>query len=134
MLSIWLHDIGHYPLPTEIDHAIRSENIAREFLKKESVNEEEIQKILHCIRAHRVKDVQPQSMEAKIIACADSASHMTDIIYIDMAKNKMIKQALDKLERDFRDLSLFPRIKEQLTEVYESWKKLLNSLNTLEMD
>ena len=32
LLWVWLHDIWHYPIPTEIDHAIRGEKIATEFL------------------------------------------------------------------------------------------------------
>ncbi len=81
LLSVWLHDIGHYPLPTEIDHAVRGEERAREFLEQEKYDSKKMEEVLHCIRAHRSRDVMPKSLEAKIIAFVDSASHMTDPMY-----------------------------------------------------
>lgn len=131
MTAVWLHDIGHYPIK-EIDHAITGEAIAKDFLEKNKLEQEKINKILHCIRAHRCKDVMPETIEAKIIACADSASHISDItIYADMVKNGKIEQAKAKLERDFRDVSMFPEVKKQLKPLYKSWKKLLGNYEKL---
>lgn len=130
-LAIWLHDVGHYPIPTDIDHAIRGEKIAKEFLESENLEKEKIAKVLHCIRAHRCKDVIPQTIEAKIIACIDSASHMTDHLYISMAKEGKFSDALNKLDRDYRDLSPFPEIKDKLTNTYNSWKELLKSFEQI---
>lgn len=87
LLAIWLHDIGHYPISTDTDHAIKSEEKARDFLKKLNYPKDKACKVLHCIRAHRCNDVMPSSIEAKIIACVDSASHMTEPIYFNMAKD-----------------------------------------------
>lgn len=129
LLSVWLHDIGHYPLSTKIDHAVRGKQRAREFLQQQSVSEDIIRKVLHCVRSHRCKDVQPNTLEAKIIAFADSASHLTDDLYFDIArKDKEAKRPFkvySKIERDLRDLSLFPEIKKELTRLGETWKKLL---------
>ncbi len=129
MLGVWLHDLGHYPLPCKIDHAFRSEELSRKFLKKENYPFLKIEKALHCIRAHRCKDVMPETLEAKIVACADSASHFTDYLYMDMAKNdkNLNKEfsAYAKIERDYRDLSFFPEIKKKLTPIYQAWKKLI---------
>lgn len=36
ILGACLHDLGHYPVPTEIDHAIRGEERARTFLENEN--------------------------------------------------------------------------------------------------
>ena len=87
LLSAWLHDIGHYPVPTDIDHAIRSEQQAKEFLENQNYDKEKMNKVLHCVRAHRCRDVMPETLEAKIMAFIDSASHMTDSMYFSMAKD-----------------------------------------------
>lgn len=136
-LSVWLHDIGHYPIPTKIDHAVRSEKTAKEFLEKENYPEEKIKKVLHCIRAHRCKDVLPESFEAKILAFIDSASHMTDTMYFDIAKNNKNDgkpfRVYAKMERDFRDLSFFPEIKKQMIPLFNSWEKLLKEYEKIEL-
>jgi len=137
LLAVWLHDLGHYPILTEVDHAIRSEERAREFLEKEKYPKEKMKKVLQCVRSHRCRDVMPESFEAKIIAFADSASHMTTSIYFDMAKEDKQKnrefKAYAKLERDFRDLSSFPEIKKELTELYNAWKNLLKAYEKIDL-
>jgi HD superfamily phosphohydrolase len=137
MLSVWLHDIGHYPLTTKVDHAVRGEQRAKKFLEQESVSEELKQKVLHCVRAHRCKDVLPKTLEAKIIAFVDSASHLTDDLYFDIArKDKVAKRPFgvySKIDRDLRDLSLFPEIKKDLFELKESWVKLLKAYEKIDI-
>jgi 23S rRNA maturation-related 3'-5' exoribonuclease YhaM len=129
MLSVWLHDIGHYPIPTDIDHAVRSEERAKEFLTEIKYQEDKMTRVLHCVRSHRCKDVLPNTLEAKIIAFIDSASHITDGIYYKIEKDYKLgitpTRALDKMERDIRDLDAFPEIKEKIIGLYEAWKKLI---------
>lgn len=136
LLSVWLHDIGHYPIPTEIDHAIRSEELAKEFLEHEKYDKGKMNKVLHCIRAHRCRDVIPKLLEAKIMAFIDSASHMTDSIYFNMAKddkeNKKSFRVYAKMERDMRDLSSFPEIQNKLTELYCAWQNLIKEYEKIE--
>ncbi len=128
LLGVWLHDIWHYPIPTEIDHAIRGEKIATEFLSEHKYDKEKIKRIAHCVRSHRCKDIQPETIEAKIIAFSDSASHMTQAdLYLWMAKKIGTKETLEKLERDYRDLWRFPEFKEKLHPLYLAWKKLLET-------
>ena len=80
--------------------------------------EDEIKKVLHCVRSHRCDDVLLISIKAKIIAFADSAAHLTDDLYFDIArKDKERKKPFkvySKIERDLRDLSLFPKEKKIL--------------------
>ena len=57
-----------------------------QFLQENGIDQTIIDQVAHCIRAHRCKDVQPQTIEAKIVAFSDSASHLFDSFYIDMAK------------------------------------------------
>lgn len=129
LLSVLLHDIGQLDGDYKVDHAIKSEKKAISFLTKEKYSESKILKVAHCVRAHRCKDVQPNSTEARILAAADSASHMADIPYILMMGQSHItrQDVLDKLERDFRDVNNFlPQELEQETEqLYVAWKNLL---------
>jgi uncharacterized protein len=128
LLGVWLHDTGIYPLNKD-DHAVVGEKKAVNFLKKIKLEEDKIRKVAHCIRAHRCRDIMPATIEAKILACADSASHLLDFAYLDIIMKNKIKNsnysALDKLERDFRDLGNFPEIKKELSKLYETWKDLL---------
>ena len=138
LLSVWLHDIGHYPLPTEIDHAVRGEERARVFLKQENYPRDRMDKVLHCVRSHRCRDVIPDSLEAKIIACIDSASHMTDPMYLAVARddkeNKREFRAYAKMDRDFRDLAAFPEIQDELKDLYEAWKALIKAYEKIDLD
>jgi len=129
MLGVWLHDIGHYPISTEIDHAIKGEERSKEFLEKEKYPSDKMVEVLDCIRLHRCCDVVPSSWEAKIIAFADSASHLTDAVYFRMLRdNKNQGKNFDvvgKMERDFRELGFFPEIQNELKELHMAWKKLI---------
>lgn len=125
MLGVYLHDIGHYPIKKEIDHAIIGENIAKDLLKKWKFDPKRSENVLHCIRSHRCKDAMPKTSEAKIIACLDSASHMTDDVYISMAQDGRVDDALAKLERDYRDIAHNEDIKNKVEKMYHSWKNLL---------
>ncbi len=128
LLGVWLHDVGHYPVSNE-DHAIRGEKIAISFLKKLRLNKDKLDKAVHCVRAHRCKDVMPGHIEARIVACADSAAHLLDFMYLDVvmchknSKNKY--SAIDKLERDWRDVAAFPEVKNKLEKLYIYWKQLI---------
>lgn len=86
-----------------------------------------IDKVVYCVRAHRCKDVQPETNEAKVVAVSDSAGHMTDTVYVDMANRGDLDGAKAKLERDYRDLGLFPELQEEITSFYQSWRRLLES-------
>jgi hypothetical protein len=120
-----------------MDHAIRSEVLAKQFLTKEKFNKKKTAGILHCIRAHRCKDVMPQSIEAKIVACADSASHMTDSIYMDMARDdKMLKQdfrVYEKMKRDFRDVMVFPEVRLILAPLHRAWQKVIKEYEKIDL-
>lgn len=126
LFSVYLHDIGH-AFGDHKDHDLKSEAEARRFLKEMDFAEDKISRIAHCIRAHRCKDVQPGTIEAKILATADSLSHMTDGCYMDMAIDGRKNLALGKLERDYRDIGLFPKIRKEITPLYEAWKRLLEA-------
>jgi predicted metal-dependent HD superfamily phosphohydrolase len=125
LLSVWLHDVSYYSGDKSADHAIKSEKMAKRFLFKEKCPPEKIEKVCHCVRAHRNKDVTPNTIEAKILACADSASHMTWITYMDMLCRNDVDKIYGKIERDWRDIGLLPEIQKELLELYKSWLKLI---------
>jgi len=74
-LAAILHDIGRElqdKLNGEICHAEKGAVLARELLKKHNLDNEKIDKIIHCIESHRFRgDKIPQSKEAKILFDAD---------------------------------------------------------------
>ncbi len=128
LMGVWLHDIGNLVGDREVDHAIRSETEAIRLLSDLSVSQDKINRVAHCVRAHRNSDVQPITLEAKIVAAADSSSHMTSDIYLPLAGTKRtIESSLAKLERDYRDVGLITGLKEELTPLYEGWKAVLNA-------
>lgn len=138
LLGVWLHDLGHYPVPTDLDHAARGEERARAFLAQEGYPSEKMEKVLHCVRAHRCKDVMPATLEAKIVACADSASHMTHWIYFNMAMNDKAEgcafRAYAKMERDFRDTgAFFPEIQDELKGLCDAWKNVIREYEKIDL-
>ena len=125
LLAVWLHDIGNLIGDRKIDHAIRSEREARLILPEMGLSPEEVDAVAHCVRAHRNNDVPPYTVEAKIVAAADSASHMTGEAYLVFAGRNDIEGSIAKLERDYRDIGLVPNLQEVLTPFYQAWKELL---------
>lgn len=125
LLGVWLHDIGVAIKGGNDDHSVRSEAEARKFLSTLGLSSSKIEKVAHCVRAHRCKDVKPETIEAKIVAAADSASHLTDYVYILFTQKGDKRLAEEKLERDYRDVKLVDGLQEQLTPLYEAWQKLL---------
>ena len=128
LLSVWLHDIGHVDGDESQDHAIKSEREARWFLADIGLAPERIEAVAHCVRAHRCRDVPPRTIEAKILAVADSASHMSDLTYLEMLQDGVPKGViLEKLERDYRDVGVFPEMKDELAVIYRAWRGLLDT-------
>ncbi len=132
MSAVWLHDIGQMIGDKNIDHAINSENEVNRLFSEAGISKEIMDKTAHCARAHRCKDVQPETLEAKIVAVSDSASHMTDYVYVSMITTQGKGAALGKLERDYRDIRLLPELKNELTELYSAWKHLLDVFPVME--
>lgn len=133
MLGVWFHDISYYSGDIKVDHAIKSEKMARQILLKENYNRTKIDYVCHVVRAHRNKDVKPITIEAKILACADSASHMTWITYMDMLTRNDIKKVYEKIERDWRDVGLIPRVKDELKDLHHAWLVLIKSYEKINL-
>lgn len=80
--SVWLHDIGQLFGDPDEDHAVKSAVEASRFLAGLNIDEKSREQTVLSVRSHRCKDILPSTLEAKILAAADSASHLTDINYI----------------------------------------------------
>jgi HD superfamily phosphodiesterase len=132
MISVWSHDFGHMFGGKDEDHAVRSESEIRRVLSGTPFPQEKIDQVAHCVRSHRRRDVEPSSLEARILAAADSASHMTDINYIVHLSEGMGEYVEGKVERDYRDISEFPELREKLTPLYLAWKEVIKVYPNLE--
>jgi HD superfamily phosphodiesterase len=130
LAAVWLHDIGQENRENFATHEIFSEIETRRFFGSNGVGQEKIDKVAHCVRTHRCKpDAMPESDEAKIVAAADSASHITDMVYIHMLNHGSSKKSvLAKLGRDIRDTQQLPQpLQEQLVPLQKAWKKLITA-------
>ncbi len=123
-IAVWLHDIGSFLGERDV-HEINSEKESRRFLADQGLDDDSIEKVAHCVRAHRCGNVKPATIEAKILAVADSAEHLVAGPYINMMHKYGKEFVIGKLERDFRDIGLLPNIKNDFTRLYEAWKNLL---------
>ena len=73
--AVWLHDVGRGKEDRgEIaDHAEWGASEAAEILPDLGANDETIEAVRHCIRAHRYSnDVEPRTLEAKLLSDADN--------------------------------------------------------------
>ncbi len=114
-------------------HHIHSARLAEEILRQYNFPEDKIKKIKHCIYAHRgSKNIKKESLEAQIVASADSMSHfkhLDSLLYLSYAVHKMDiatgkKWVLDKLQRSYR--KLMPEAKQIIEEKYIAIKKALS--------
>lgn len=132
-LGVWLHDIGRLR-GRDDDHDVYGAEEARKILAETAFPPEKIELIYEVCRSHRCKDVQPQSLEAKILATADAMSHFTHGFYFrlfDHYKDKMNFDELlilirKKLERDFGQKMFFEEAREKIKGQYQAWKVVLN--------
>ncbi len=119
LISVWLHDIGTM-IGDRSKHDVISEKEAKRFLSKEGLDKDKIDKIAHCVRAHRNKDIKPKTIEAKILAVSDAISHLIRGPYMIVKNKSGREKAVEKLERDYRDLGILPGKKKQYTQLYEA--------------
>jgi hypothetical protein len=131
LLAVRFHDVGYYPLSSEIDHAVRGEERARIFLEKYKVDKEIINQVCHCVRAHRNRDVPPATLEAKLLVFCDNASHLIDSMYINLIKERGEIYVLRKLDKDYEDLALIEGMQEEYNELYTARKVLLTELQKM---
>lgn len=115
------------------EHHAHGARLAEEILEKFKYPKSKIEKVKHCIYAHRAsRKIPRESKEAEIVAIADSMAHFDNVpslLYLAYVQYKMDtdkgkKWVLDKLERSWQKLT--PEAKEIIKDKYEAVKKTLN--------
>lgn len=132
-ISALLHDYASikdknlYP-----EHHIHGAKEAEEILQNLGYDPERIEKIKHCIYAHRgSKDIPRETIEAKSVANGDAMSHFNavhSLLYLAYVIHGMgINEGKDwvraKLERSWNKLT--PEAKEIIQDKYEASKIIL---------
>ena len=142
LISCWLHDIGHYHakngkeiLKVKKKHHINGAKIAENMLSKYDLDKKDVDKIKNCVLRHRNHAPYPaRTLEEKIVVAADTLSHFGSIFYFTYFKfhpehtlERMVKDDLEKIERDWRDLKILPKVRPMVEAEYKTIKKLLEN-------
>jgi len=131
-LGVWFHDIGRLR-GYEKDHDVYGAEEAQKVLAKKGFPTDKIKRVYEVCRTHRCTDVQPESLEAKILATADAMSHFTHGFYFRLFQHYQDKMDFDeirklvrkKLERDFNKKILFDEAKKEVQDIYEAMRLVL---------
>lgn len=131
LCGVWTHDVGAL-IADFNNHEIHSEKYVLEELPKLGLTDKQVHSIAHCARTHRCKkDAMPISQEAKILATADSASHLTDHAYINLLKRGEVKYVTGKIDRDLRDIEQFSILPidllNRLQKIGSGWKVIIEN-------
>ncbi|MBW3020116.1 HD domain-containing protein [Candidatus Woesearchaeota archaeon] len=125
-LAAYLHDI-HYILTKDHSvHEIEGSKFARSFLEQFNIPKDKIDLVCDCILNHRgSKNSVRNTMEEKIIACADAMDHISRVyeFYDLRCKKTSIEKAkkwvAGKLYRGWNKLEM-PKARELMKEKYFS--------------
>ena len=118
------------------NHHLLGAEEAEKILKRFNYSKEKIEKVKHCIYAHRgSKPVKRETMEAECVASADAMAHFDNIpslLYFAFIRLKMnleegTKFVRNKLERSWS--KLIPEAKEIIKEKYEASKSILTDVS-----
>jgi putative nucleotidyltransferase with HDIG domain len=134
-----LHDIADVRMSRSDErHEEESLNIARDLMREAGFSPVDVNLVVDdAIRFHSCHgEERPNSVEGKILATADSMSHLKTDFYVYAAwafgvRNEMsleeVKQwTLKKIERDFRVKILFDDVREDVKYDYEMIKELFS--------
>ncbi|MDD4333250.1 MAG: HD domain-containing protein [Patescibacteria group bacterium] len=139
IVACWLHDISKYQVKNKLDtkkahatHHFDSYEFSKKFLAKYKISQVEKDKICNCVLRHRNEaPYRARSTEEKIVAVADTLSHFTGIFYFthfkfhpESSMDFMVKNQLEKLNRDWRDLNLLSKARKLVREEFIILKKL----------
>jgi putative nucleotidyltransferase with HDIG domain len=112
-ISAWLHDITRLRGDGD-NHHITGQVVAEEILKKLSYPQEKIDKVKHCIHAHRGnQSIKQETVEAECVASADAMAHFDNIPFLFYV-------ALFKKQRSIEETKIWLR-----TKLERSWNKLI---------
>lgn len=139
ILGALLHDAGLAYKRESADpagHENRSIEYAQEFLPKYGYDKELIDKVVKCIDATE-PEVEPATLEAKIVRSADAMSHMLSVHYL--AKTKFasdwesgISFVEKKIQKDFSKICLDDE-RELVRPIYEYFSRVIEQYRTGEV-
>ncbi len=134
-ISAWLHDITRLKGDSE-NHHTSGPIEAEKILKELKYPQEKIEKIKHCIHAHRgSQSIKRETLEAECVASADAMAHFDNVsalLYVAFVKKLMnIEEGKiwvrNKFERSWK--KLIPEAKEIVLPKYEAVKLFLGEQN-----
>ncbi|TES95950.1 HD domain-containing protein [Patescibacteria group bacterium] len=118
------------------NHHIHGARLAEGVLKQYDYPPEKIEKVKHCIFAHRgSKKIKRETIESEIVASADSMSHFDNIPALlelaytvkKMKTDEGAEWVLNKIERSWK--KLMPEAKKMMRKKYEAIKMVLGKNN-----
>ncbi|MCX6742675.1 MAG: HD domain-containing protein, partial [Candidatus Parcubacteria bacterium] len=134
-IAAWMHDYASiYDFKLYKDHHIHGLKFAQEILSGLNYPQDKIDKVKHCIEAHRgSQGIKRQTLEAECVASADAMAHITNFPALlilawkvhNMDYQTGIDWALAKMERSWN--KLIPEAKELVKEKYEAVKKVFSA-------
>ena len=137
-IASYLHDIGKEGTDDyeQSEHHVVGAEKTKKILKEMGYDNEFIKKVEHCVLTHRGrKGPPPETLEAKIVACADAMAHYDTflaLVKIFLKTNDSFEQAIieidKKMDRGWNKKLTIPEAKEIVKEKYEAIKLLLESM------
>ena len=131
ILAAYLHDIKYIQTRNHDTHETEGSKFVKEYLKKFNIPQKEINHIALCILNHRgSKSSKKESIEEKIVACADAMDHIDRCLEMFYRVNigtdtyeKAITFMRGKLQRSWNKIEL-PKARELVKKKYEAARVL----------
>lgn len=131
-MAAYLHDWGGYPkwIQNGVDHAIRSKQVAYEFLHAEGYPEDFIDNVLECIEYHHGSS-SDKSIESQLLSDADAIDFVGTIGVLRefSTKPRELKKAYESAKNrmeKIKKIILFERSREIVDERIGRAEKLLS--------
>ncbi|MBR9679170.1 MAG: HD domain-containing protein [Nanoarchaeota archaeon] len=132
-ISALLHDIGRIKFGPE-NHEITGANESVKILEKLNYSTEKIDKVKHCVEAHRGDgSITPKTLEAEIVNNADAMAHFNTVPLLlhffgkRMSFEENLETTYQKIERGWNKKLTLPQAKELVKEQYNAIKIVLES-------
>ena len=128
IIAAYLHDIYYIQTRDHSIHEIKGSEFSKKYLKKFYIPEKDIELIAKCILNHRgSKKRKRDSIEEKIIACADAMDHLNRFEHMfyrrsqDMEYEDAMEWMRGKMSRGWNKLEL-KKAKDMIRPRYEAAK------------
>ncbi len=131
LLAAYLHDIYHLQTKNHEFHEIEGSKFVLDYLKQFDISQEDINLVSLCILNHRgSKNHKKESIEEKIVACADAMDHIDRCLRMFYRANNKgdsyevsAKFISEKLQRSWNKIEL-DKAKDIVRDKYQAAKIL----------